>query len=340
MLSSYSPQVGKMPTCRNLTDEQRTYTIGKMYEARKNTQGGDRRSEEFSSAQSEHLKRASEQIATEIGVGKETVKRSEKFAKGVDALREVSPEAADKVLSGKANVTKKDVQSISKMPPKAVESAAKAIVKGKPIVGTEKNLTDEQRTYTIGKMYEARKKSVGNTTTARNADGTFQSGQNDRQQTRTEIKQGTTRGRAANPATQTTDGGHGIMETDSKNKRGRPSIYQKLFGNDTSMREAIESFESLESERSKTNKLYYLEGMGIMQRHIGEDAFREIFHTPKGNARRSCIVEQIGRMSLQNNYDEDSCNLIADKAIAYLKGGYTVREIESWIRQGRNSNEW
>lgn len=149
----YKNQLGR----RNLTDEQRTYTIGKMYEARKNTQGGDRRSEEFSSAQSEHLKRASEQIATEIGVGKETVKRSEKFAKGVDALREVSPEAADKVLSGKANVTKKDVQSISKMPPKAVESAAKAIVKGKPIVGTEKNLTDEQRAFAIGKMYEARK---------------------------------------------------------------------------------------------------------------------------------------------------------------------------------------
>ena len=130
------------------------------------------------------------------------------------------------------------------------------------------------------------------------------------------------------------------METDSKNKRGRPSIYQKLYGDDAYMRNAIEGFERLESERSKTNMLYYFEGMGILQRHIGEDAFREIFYTPKGKARRSCIVEQIGRMSIQNNYSEDSCNLIADKAIAYLKGGYTVREIESWIRQGRNNNEW
>jgi len=36
-------------------------------------------------------------IAKELGVGQKTVERAEKFAKGVDALKEVSPEAADKV---------------------------------------------------------------------------------------------------------------------------------------------------------------------------------------------------------------------------------------------------
>ena len=128
------------------------------------------------------------------------------------------------------------------------------------------------------------------------------------------------------------------METDSKNKRGRPSIYQKLYGDDISMRKVIEGFESLESERSKTNMLYRLEGRSIIQGHIGEDAYREIFFTPNGNFRRSCIVEQIGRMRLQNNYDEDSCILIADKAISYLESGYTVREVECWIRELRNNN--
>lgn len=34
----------------------RTELAGKMYEARKNTQGGDRRSEEFSNGQNVHLK--------------------------------------------------------------------------------------------------------------------------------------------------------------------------------------------------------------------------------------------------------------------------------------------
>lgn len=128
------------------------------------------------------------------------------------------------------------------------------------------------------------------------------------------------------------------METDSKNKRGRPSVYQKLYGDDISMRKAIEGFERFESERSKTNMLYRLEGRSIIQGHIGEDAYREIFSTPNGNLRRSCIVEQIGRMRLQNNYDEDSCILIAEKAISYLESGYTVREIERWIRELRNNN--
>ena len=56
----YRNQLGR----RNLTDEQRTVLIGKMYEARKNTHGGDRRSEEFSSAQNGHMKkpRIAEQI--------------------------------------------------------------------------------------------------------------------------------------------------------------------------------------------------------------------------------------------------------------------------------------
>lgn len=48
----YRNQLGR----RNLTDEQRTYMIGKMYEARKRSQGGDRRSEDFSNGQNVHLK--------------------------------------------------------------------------------------------------------------------------------------------------------------------------------------------------------------------------------------------------------------------------------------------
>jgi len=35
-------------------------------------------------------------------MGEKNVRRAEKFAKGVDVLRRVSPEAADKVLKGQA----------------------------------------------------------------------------------------------------------------------------------------------------------------------------------------------------------------------------------------------
>lgn len=79
---------------RNLTDEQKTYMVGKMYEARKNSHGGDRKSSAQNGPLKEAGRRVSEQVALEIGIGKETVKRAEKFSKGVDAVKAESPEAA------------------------------------------------------------------------------------------------------------------------------------------------------------------------------------------------------------------------------------------------------
>ena len=132
------------------------------------------------------------------------------------------------------------------------------------------------------------------------------------------------------------------METVSKNKRGRPSVYYKQYGDDPTLRGMIDGMMTdLESERSKTNLIYYLEGMGILRRHLGDEGFEQHFFTPKGNkVKGKCIVEQIGRMRLQNNYSEESCRQIADVAIKLLQDGFTVRAVEKWIRQGRNSNTW
>lgn len=106
---------------RNLSDEQRTALIGKMAIARSKSHGGDRRSEKFSSGQNGALKsseRTRDIIARELGVGTRTVDRAIRFAKGIDALREESPEAADKVLAGGSGATK---QSISDLPEKSAE---------------------------------------------------------------------------------------------------------------------------------------------------------------------------------------------------------------------------
>lgn len=133
----YKNQLGR----RNLTDEQRAYMIGKMYEARKNSHGASdgfrgNQHTEVLSAQNEHLAkrvtRQDEAIGKELGVSHMSVRRNEKFAKGIDALREVSPEAADKVLEGKAKATKSDVAEITKLEPKKVEAAAKAILSDVP----------------------------------------------------------------------------------------------------------------------------------------------------------------------------------------------------------------
>lgn len=132
----YRNQLGR----RNLTKNQRSYMIGKMYDVQKLAQGGDRRSEEFSSGQNDHLKtdkthevKAEAVIAEELGIGSRTVRRAYDFAKGIDALKDVSSEAADMVLKGRSNVKKKDIQIIPSLKKNAIEEVARAIVNGDPI---------------------------------------------------------------------------------------------------------------------------------------------------------------------------------------------------------------
>ena len=133
----YRNQLGR----RNLTDEQRTYMIGKMYEARKKSVTGNHPVERnadgtFHGDQSGHhgqrIKTAAK-IGNEIGVGENTVKRAEKFAKGVDALKQVSPEAADKVLKGQTKVKKQDIAAVAVAEPELQQQAARAIEKGEAL---------------------------------------------------------------------------------------------------------------------------------------------------------------------------------------------------------------
>ena len=127
----YKKQLGR----RNLTVEQRMVIIGKMYEARKKSVGNStsERNDDgsFQCAQNEHIgkgpNRTAEEIAADLGIGRETVKRAEKFAKGVEALRSVSPEAAEKVLQGKADVTKTLIQTLAGKDEKEVRAVATAI---------------------------------------------------------------------------------------------------------------------------------------------------------------------------------------------------------------------
>lgn len=134
----YKNQLGR----RNLTDEQRTYAIGKMYEARKKTAGNSTSIRNadgtFQSAQigqdgkvttsDKNKHGVSGELAIELNIGRNTVRRAEKFTKGVDALREVNPEAADKVLSGKTNVSRGAIGEIPKMRPDEIQDAVEKIL--------------------------------------------------------------------------------------------------------------------------------------------------------------------------------------------------------------------
>ena len=106
---------------RNLTDEQRTYLIGKMYEARKHANigapvGNTNAKKQCTQNGNIEAKRVSEQIADELGIAKNTVIRAERFSKGIDAVRSVSPETAEKILTGKQKIQKQTVQHIGTAP--------------------------------------------------------------------------------------------------------------------------------------------------------------------------------------------------------------------------------
>ena len=124
----YKKQLGR----RNLNDEQRTVLIGRMYKNRKLSPGGDRRSEEFSSCQNGNLKtgRSAEAVGSEIGVSARTVSRAEKYVDGIDAIRDVSDEAAARILRGGSGVNKNTVMAFPGMEHDEQVKVTEAIVSG------------------------------------------------------------------------------------------------------------------------------------------------------------------------------------------------------------------
>lgn len=153
----YKKQLGR----RNLTSEQRTLLLGKLYESRKMSVGGNRGNQytKEPSHQNDDLpkesKRTAQIIAKEMGVGQATVERAEKFSKGIDALEEVSKEAAEKVLSGKSGMTKAAIMELPKLEPQERKNVAQAIMENKPIHKEDKPKetgVEKSQEYTIDNL--------------------------------------------------------------------------------------------------------------------------------------------------------------------------------------------
>ena len=143
----YRKQLGR----RNLSDEQKTYLLGKLYEARKNTaafkgnqyaKGGERQN-----GADQPKGKTSIIIAKEQGVGQKTVERAEHFAKGLDAIREVSPAAADKVLDGKSGVSKQTIAEMRNADSEEVKEVAKAIEEGKPVSRKPRPMSPQMKDF-------------------------------------------------------------------------------------------------------------------------------------------------------------------------------------------------
>lgn len=151
----YKEQLGR----RNLTNEQRLRLIGQMQETRKkavnNPNGVNQHTKEVggqNEPQPDRPRTTAEAIAREVGVSESTVKRAEKFSKGIDVLEEVSKEAAEKVLSGKSGVTKAAIMELPKLEPFERKNVVQAIIENKPVQmenSSKKDDVEKSQSYTI-----------------------------------------------------------------------------------------------------------------------------------------------------------------------------------------------
>jgi hypothetical protein len=121
---------------RNLTDEQRAVVMGRLYKAVKQnpilnlkpfqTDNGDREVKLTSLSGSDATARA---LAKQIGVGEKTIRRAEKFTDAVEMLREVSPQAAERVLRGEVRDA---LTELPKVPREALSFVASADFQHRP----------------------------------------------------------------------------------------------------------------------------------------------------------------------------------------------------------------
>lgn len=111
----YQKQLGR----RNLSDEQKTYLLGKLYEARKNSINRNEKGQFSPSRQNDDTVKGPGKtvkiIAREQGVGAKTVERAEHFAKGIDRAAEVDPKFKQEILSGEVKAHKAELAEIRKL---------------------------------------------------------------------------------------------------------------------------------------------------------------------------------------------------------------------------------
>lgn len=132
------------------------------------------------------------------------------------------------------------------------------------------------------------------------------------------------------------------MEDATKKRRGRPTVLSRQFDKqgEAEMQTCYKDLFSYDSKRSYTNLHYHIEGDSIAKEFLGEEETRTTFYTKTGNFKGAAILEQIGRMSIQDGYSRESCKEILQTAIKAMKDGYSIKFIEKWIRHGRTTGRF
>jgi len=114
---------------RNLTDEQRTYVLGKLYEMQKKNVGRPKKENNLDNL-SEFSGVTAKAISPIVKTNEKTVRRANEFSKAVDKVKEIEPEVAIKILSGEIKDAKTELPKIVKEKPHILPEVAKKIKEG------------------------------------------------------------------------------------------------------------------------------------------------------------------------------------------------------------------
>ena len=115
---------------RNLNEAQIAVLRGQLYKTMKKSVGAPKgnRNAEKQCTQNGNIEtakptRVSEQMATRLGIGKNTVIRAEKFLDGLEAAERVDPGFKEEVLSGQTKATQSEIAELRNVEPEKMAAA-------------------------------------------------------------------------------------------------------------------------------------------------------------------------------------------------------------------------
>lgn len=106
---------------RNLTNEERSYLIGRMYLREQKQWGGNRRNQGDNLSPCSGSHATARSIAGKVGVNEKTVRRAGDFAEAVDKVKQISPEVAERILKGEVNDALTQLPQVTDILPEVVE---------------------------------------------------------------------------------------------------------------------------------------------------------------------------------------------------------------------------
>ena len=127
---------------------------------------------------------------------------------------------------------------------------------------------------------------------------------------------------------------------EKKRGRGRPTVAEKWLG------ESAKSYESVImggkkrcTRRTISDTAYAYTAMKILSEAASEIEGLELILNHQTQYMCRSILNQLGRMSCEG-FSNECVIRVAKAAIQGKKDGYSVKEIERYIRHGRVTDEW